>query len=53
VLVTSACNRDCNKVAHGLATVGCNLRGGLRTIWDGVFNSVEDLVTSDLARSYE
>jgi len=47
------CNRDCNKVAHGLATPGCNLPSSLRTVWDGVPDSVEDLVTNNLAGSYE
>ncbi|KAG0528827.1 hypothetical protein BDA96_05G046100 [Sorghum bicolor] len=51
---SGVCNCDCNKVAHGLATLlGCSLPSGLRTVWDGVPHSVEDLVSNELAGSYE
>ena len=49
----SVCKRDCNSIAHALAAYGCNLPSGSYNTWEGVPRVVEELVTSDLARSVE
>jgi hypothetical protein len=45
----SYCPRICNKLAHEFASLGCKLPGGVQTTWDIVPQSLEDLVSSDLA----
>jgi hypothetical protein len=47
--IISVCSRNCNKLAHGLASLGCNLPGGLHATWDNVPQSLEGLVSSDSA----
>jgi hypothetical protein len=49
----SFCPRVCNKLAHELAAIGCKLLGSPYAIWDDVPHSLEDLVTSDSARTEE
>jgi hypothetical protein len=51
--LVSVCKRECNKVAHSLAALGCNLPSGCYNTWEGVPSMLEDLVTSDFAGSDE
>jgi hypothetical protein len=34
--VISVCSRNCNKLAHELASLGCNLPSGSQVTWDDV-----------------
>ena len=34
---TSVCKRDCNRIAHSLAALGCNLPSVCYNTWEGVF----------------
>jgi hypothetical protein len=45
----SYCPRICNKLAHEFASLDCKLPGGVQTTWDIVPQSLEDMVSSDLA----
>jgi hypothetical protein len=45
----SVCKRECNRVAHSLAALGCKLPSGCYNTWEGVPLDLEDLVTSDSA----
>uniref|UniRef100_I1QUQ1 RNase H type-1 domain-containing protein n=1 Tax=Oryza glaberrima TaxID=4538 RepID=I1QUQ1_ORYGL len=43
------CPRNCNRVAHALAALGCNSSQTTDVSWDGSPPDVEDLVAGDLA----
>nr|CAH66568.1 OSIGBa0148P16.2 [Oryza sativa] len=43
------CPRNCNRVAHALAALGCNNSQTTDVRWDGSPPDVEDLVAGDLA----
>lgn len=43
------CPRECNKVAHGLAAIGCNEPENANLLWDGIPPGFESLVDGDSA----
>ena len=45
------CPRDCNRVAHAVAALGCKCPPDTVVSWDGMPPGLEDLVTSDINES--
>jgi len=45
------CPRDCNRVAHAVAALGCKCPPDTVVSWDGMPPGLEDLVTSDITES--
>ena len=43
--------RDCNRVAHAVAVLGCKCPPDTVVSWDGMPPGLEDLVTSDITES--
>ena len=50
-VVVSFSPRECNRVAHAVAALGCNCPQDTVLSWDGVPIGIEDLVTSDITAS--